>query len=413
MQGSSVIRCVDAAGPGTEVFQLTVPEGWVFYGGMEWSGDPSFPVQANFAVASPDGRVAVQFFPDHASAWNDDEGVRRSMPATEFVRVAPPPTPEEALREWVVRRYRQAVGPLEFLTVPGVPDPRIPAVPPDVQEAAGFSLPPVPVTGRVRVRYQLRGTPMEEEFWGQLTVNRVPPSPGMPFPYTYSVLSGTCSYRAPAGELDSRLGMLFGIQGSYRPNREYFESLGRLFFPDPALVQGERDPARAQATLQQHRNVAMQKIAENRNRWAALVGRAGQGGPSGPDPLVALLGYPPEGRLLGTVAGPVPPPGPGPYAPGEPAGRTAPPPPPVVRRYCPACGREGTPGANFCTHCGTRLAEAPGPEVPVPPQGPPVIWPRSAGVTGGPPDDLPVICPHCKAPMPPGSSTCRACGSPL
>jgi hypothetical protein len=432
MHGFSTVRCVDKAGFGTEVFELSIPEGWVFFGGMEWSEDPTFAVHGNFAAASPDGGLGIQFFPEYASAWTDDEGVRRSMPPSPFVRVAPPPTVTGALKEWIVRQFRQGVQSLEILTEDDLGSPpNMPISDRGGTDAWGGAMPAMPRMGRVRVRYLLQGKPVEEEFWGQLTVNQIQPVPGgMPFPYTYCVLNMTISYRAPAGELDGNLNMLWSIQSSYRPNQGYFEHLRRTFQLDPAIFQGQ-DQGRVRAAMQQHQMTVMRTIGEYSGRWNQLVQNARRQESPANDPLSVVgtaLGYPPDARLLGTIdapppafapqpaSSPTPPPTAFVPGPGTPAPQSTPP-----AAFCPACGVRTSPGGRFCTACGTRLASsasAPSPEPsptpvapqvpPAPPQGFPGQAPAGNAPVGGP-----ITCSRCQALMPPGSATCFFCGAPL
>jgi hypothetical protein len=213
------ISCKDEAGTGLELFNMLAPVGWSFRGGCRWLLDnPGMPAVVSFQVANPQGAEAFEVLPNMNFTWSGG-----AMRGTRHfgAEVYPPVSIRDALRQFVLPRYRSAYSDLRILREEAQPDlPRLAksdaAVSP-IGRAEG---------GRIRVGYSWQGWQFEEEIYGVVEVFRTMIS-GMFGPSEFFVwfIDYLFSFRAAAGKLDCMADLFSVMIGSFRLNPQWYAAM--------------------------------------------------------------------------------------------------------------------------------------------------------------------------------------------
>jgi hypothetical protein len=104
---------------GMQAFQMLIPQGWNFSGGINWLPRPFKIAEMQFSVRAQDGRAGLDWYPDYQHVWSNDQGVRswygQSMP------VAQPMQAAEFLQHIVIPNYRGNVQNLQVIAVRPMP----------------------------------------------------------------------------------------------------------------------------------------------------------------------------------------------------------------------------------------------------------------------------------------------------
>jgi DNA-directed RNA polymerase subunit RPC12/RpoP len=97
-----------------EAFSLLVPQGWQVNGGVAWATDrPAAPAQIGLQLANPNGLEAFELFPNLYFTWNNNPLLQMTKPPGSLYfgyEVRKPAAAREALRQYVLPRYRKIQG---------------------------------------------------------------------------------------------------------------------------------------------------------------------------------------------------------------------------------------------------------------------------------------------------------------
>ena len=217
MAGYRQIQCIDRDGFGMEAFRMVIPEDWICYGGITWVNDIHMPACINFAVASPDGRMALEGFPILKFTWSNDPMIFRSQQSwqTQSTKAVAPLEPDEALLRYIITPFRQKMQSYNIIF-------RGPILPDD----SAFAAAPAPQApgvqmkfGKVRISYTVANNPIEEEFYTSVEYTRIPMGDSIFWQMN------TDSVRAPQGELDRNLPLFRKMQESIQLNMEWVQQL--------------------------------------------------------------------------------------------------------------------------------------------------------------------------------------------
>lgn len=207
----------DDQGTGLEVFQMLVPVGWQFQGGVRWLLDnPGMPATLACHVSNPQGGEAFEILPNLNFTWRPD-GVFSLGGKLFGAEVCQPVGIRDALRNFVLPRYRAIFKDLRILKEEPLPDlPRL------AKAEAAISPIGRAEGGKVRAAYSWNQWPFEEEIYGVVEVFRVPFQTmfGMSESITWFI-DYLFSFRALAGKLDG-MADLFGVMlRSLKANPEW------------------------------------------------------------------------------------------------------------------------------------------------------------------------------------------------
>jgi hypothetical protein len=202
---------------------MLIPNDWQFTGQTAWvKGNRCDPVQTAFKTSSPDGKLAIEGFPQFDWQWSDDPSVRQAAMAnlqtqarygSKGCDVLPLQTAAEFLRA-NYRKVRPNAQVVAAEPIPDVAEQMAGQARQAEAAAARYGLQQHIRTdvGRLRLRYSLNGQPVEEWVTAVIVV-RATTGP------SYNVAMGrmgqatyyNCSasqlfaLRAPQGQLDASL----------------------------------------------------------------------------------------------------------------------------------------------------------------------------------------------------------------
>lgn len=189
------------------VFNMLIPAEWTFQGGLRWLlENPGMPATLAFQVANPTGAEALEVLPNMNFIWNT--GGMLAMPGSRHfgAEVRKPVGIQEALRQFVLPRYRGQYKDLQVLK-----EEPLPELPKMCKSEAAISPIGSAEGGRVRIRYGWQRWQFEEEIYGVVEVFRVPIQTMFS---TSEVITWFIDYlfscRALAGRLDN-MADLFGL----------------------------------------------------------------------------------------------------------------------------------------------------------------------------------------------------------
>jgi hypothetical protein len=201
---------VDRTHGGLVAVRYAVPADWRAASSLTWNySDVSWPVRAAARAEAPDGSAWIEVFPSELFYWSQP----LLMPVTVGSRslgmvYAPNIGAVEAMARYVIVRYRGNAQNLQFVGWRPVPN-----------LAQALGKPPKPGDSiAVRVRYQLGGEPVDEEFYGLLgAVNPIPYTG--PQGTTYEIhreLVFVHSMGAKGGKLESLYPLLGFVAASFQ-----------------------------------------------------------------------------------------------------------------------------------------------------------------------------------------------------
>lgn len=211
-------RCVDSEGLGIEAFNVLVPQGWKFTGGIRWRLDnPAFPAYASCRVEDSAGLVAFEVFPNLPCFWTNNPMVAGMFPpGSKYFgsTVHQPLGAADALSGLVLPAFRSGVDGLE-ITGGG----QVPELAAMVQEMQARAQPEAGIradAAKVRIRYTADGRAFDEEMYAVVQVFAYPLGPSVTNVNWW--VDYIFSFRAPAGRLDEAAGLLQTVAFSFRPS---------------------------------------------------------------------------------------------------------------------------------------------------------------------------------------------------
>jgi len=202
---------IDTRQDGMVISRLAVPQGWKATGRAVWNyNDFYMPVHTYARVESPDGGTWIEFFPAEFFLWLDPAHDRSPIGSGGIGGIHHPNiTLPQALAQYVIARNRSHARNLKILGYRPVHD--LPKAFPKVfakgaPQGEGLCM---------RVRYDLEGAPVDEEFYGFMTRETIPS--GRITEY-HRVLLMVHSMGAKSGKLESSRKLLGFIATSLEPN---------------------------------------------------------------------------------------------------------------------------------------------------------------------------------------------------
>lgn len=154
---------------GIRVLSMAIPAGWRATSAVRWDyGSANYPMHLNVRVASPDGKMWIEFLPLDAVYWMDRFTQNLKVGQRSFGAVyAPNATIDQALEQLVMRPARGRTPGLQIVGKQPVDAARL---------ARAFNAPQVRGEAMVmRVRYPLNGATADEDFYTVFTpVNTIP-----------------------------------------------------------------------------------------------------------------------------------------------------------------------------------------------------------------------------------------------
>jgi hypothetical protein len=252
MTGYRNVSCMDTVGFHMEVFRMVIPDDWVCYGGITWNGEQciAMPTILQFAIMSPEGSKALEFFPDYIFQSGGP------VPESSYFRTGPPMEPEQAVLGWILNQHRRQMQPYRVVGQGPLPPTEqmlwIGGVTPQQDSRLTYKF------GGVRIAYDVHGIPMEEDFWAQVALGQTMASSmwGIPAPVTITILK-VFSCRAPLGDLNGMYGTFRAMVQSLKMNPGYAQRSKE--FTLQKVAQGN-------AASQQIMQWSRQQSAQN-NRW--------------------------------------------------------------------------------------------------------------------------------------------------
>ncbi len=162
---------------GLVMFQMLVPVGWQMQGGCRWNLDnPSMPATLHIQFFNPGGVEAFEIMPSMNFIWYSNLMVRMWTPEGSRyfgAEVRPPIGVQQALREYVLPRYRGSAPGLKILKEEQLPD--LPVLVRSMALTQGCAV----EGASIRIRYHFpEGPAVDEEIVGTVEAASAG-SPGM------------------------------------------------------------------------------------------------------------------------------------------------------------------------------------------------------------------------------------------
>lgn len=187
----------DQQGTGLEAFSFLMPVDWNFEGGMTWILDnPAMPSVTAFRVSSLNGPERFEVFPNQCFFWTTNLQLLGMFPpgsryfGSKVKRVT---TAQKALRDIIIPEHRKGLPGFKILKDENVPE--LPLALGAGKQAQGFGS--SGATGaKIRVRYDMDGIPIEEEFYAVVEQFSFPFRACMALPL---IQSGTLIIFSPSG----------------------------------------------------------------------------------------------------------------------------------------------------------------------------------------------------------------------
>jgi hypothetical protein len=211
-------KVVDRQQGGIVAYAFRAPEKWKDRSEIFWNfGNINNPATMSVTVENPSSEEAFFFFqPAMFFAFRPDNGFWRDGYVSGGVVKARPAAPLPTLAEFV-RRTRET---MPRFKVVGSKD--LPGLPAALQVNMATNQRGV----AVKVTYDLKGKPVEEEFYAVHYSQDLPAGGGL-----VEIDWGLCaihSFRAPAGTLDRRREVFAAIPKSFKPNPAYLQRVAAI-----------------------------------------------------------------------------------------------------------------------------------------------------------------------------------------
>lgn len=224
---------------GGEAFSLIIPSDWQVEGGLAWRMHPASPAYVEVRVGNPNGFELLEAFPALPFVWLD--GGIPLFPVGSKYRGnevhEPIEDPVAYIKQIIVPRFRQNIGPAEVLEVE-----EIPTVAAAVAEAA--KEPGVEKkfrAARLRLEYVINGKFVHEDIFCVLGSARLPA-----LRTTFWGPDRNYSFRAERGQLAPMSRVFQSIVNSYRPTLPWFNRYSQLL---ANLARSQVDSTRPVAEL--------------------------------------------------------------------------------------------------------------------------------------------------------------------
>jgi hypothetical protein len=273
-------RTVEIPDPASGIVasRFEIPADWSFDGILIRDEGCGLTPTIAWRISSPDGRYGAQLMPEFGSHWSDNPYSLENFQRF-HCKIMEPVDAEEFLREVApFVRPNPTIGPMEPTDDAGqLQQGR------DLRNRQAMARNGFPgETGsavRSRIQYVYRGETMEERFAVRLfTFENRSGFPGGPVTRNWLTLANVRTFRAPQGQLDEVLSILFPMLGAsaYGFTPEFDERFRQKVDNDRALTAAalQRQAAMSQAMLAQ--NAAAFQAAQTQNHEDGMKRLAGQ-----------------------------------------------------------------------------------------------------------------------------------------
>ncbi len=215
---------VDQQGTGLEAFSFLMPVEWKFEGEMTWILDnPAMPSVTAFRVSALKGPEQFEVFPNHCYFWTTNLQLLGMFPpgskyfGSKVKRVV---TAQKALRDIIIPEQRKGLPGFKILKDENVPELPLALGAGKQAQGVGSS----GATGaKIRIRYDMDGAPIEEEFYAVVEQFTFPVQ-GMygTFFNTIWYIDYIFSFRAGEGKLENNTQIFQTITSSFRLNPKWY-----------------------------------------------------------------------------------------------------------------------------------------------------------------------------------------------
>jgi hypothetical protein len=196
---------------GMPALRMAIPQSWKAKGGLVWDFNACYlPVHGGLRAEAPDGESWVEFYGTEMFWWADPAHDRGPYGAQDRSGAIHQPNISlpQAMARYIIARNRGKMGNLQILGYRPVNN---------LSEAFAHSFAGGTPRGKgicMRVRYELNGNPVDEEFYGLMPPTDAIPAPPAAMEY-HSCLYLAHSIGAKSGKLDSLRPLLGTIATSY------------------------------------------------------------------------------------------------------------------------------------------------------------------------------------------------------
>jgi hypothetical protein len=215
---------IDQQGTGLEAFSFLMPVEWNFDGGITWILDnPAMPSITAFRLSDKRSPDQFEVFPNHCFFWTTNLQLLGMFPpgsryfGSTVKRVI---TAQKALRDIIIPEQRKGLPGFKILKDENVPE--LPLALGAGKQAQGFGS--SGATGaKLRIRYDLNGVPLEEEFYAVVEQFSFPvKSMYGTFYNTIWYIDYIFSFRAAEGKLENSTKVFQTITSSFRVNPKWY-----------------------------------------------------------------------------------------------------------------------------------------------------------------------------------------------
>ena len=214
---------------GMEAFRLLIPKGWRAEGKITWSANPALPAQARFRFFNPNGTEEFNLFPTQSYFWTNNQIALSTNPPGSLrfgTLVMSPIDLHTALTRVIIPQARAGVSGLRIIQEKEVPELAKLARGQQVQGVRSYAR-----GGKMRIQYQERGRPMEEELYAAVSqfVTDLPGSAFTP-PYfiNYWYIDYVFSFKAEKSRLDSQAKVFQTMVYSLKVNPRWFAKVANV-----------------------------------------------------------------------------------------------------------------------------------------------------------------------------------------
>ncbi len=212
------LKLLEVRDPGINnevAFTMLIPVDWQTTGGVEWRQNQSNLATSHMVVSSPDGKVALEFFPVVPCNWTEGGIAGFPVGSNYLGNIIYPPLTDAAqyIGEALLPFYRQGIEPQMIEREP------LPAVAQAItQVVAEPNVQKLVVAERVRIGYAWNGQDYQEDYYVALVFATGPMLPGTTFWQAHQQYA----FRAPAGQLDQYAPLLNAMVSSIRVQPRWF-----------------------------------------------------------------------------------------------------------------------------------------------------------------------------------------------
>jgi hypothetical protein len=214
----------DRQGTGLEAFSFLMPVDWNFDGGITWILDnPAMPSVTAFRLSDVKSPDQFEVFSNHCYFWTTNLQLLGMFPpgsryfGSTVKRVIPA---QKALRDIIIPEQRKNLPGFRILKDENVPELPLALGAGKQAQGAGSS----GATGaKLRIRYELNGIPLEEEFYAVVEQFSFPVK-GMfgVFYNTIWYIDYIFSFRSAEGKLENSTKVFQTITSSFRVNPKWY-----------------------------------------------------------------------------------------------------------------------------------------------------------------------------------------------